>query len=511
MALLYAGGDALWIVFGGASGSPPILSVADALYLGALAPAVVGLLIYPTARGLRRTLGPLVLDGLVLGASVLLLSGVLALEEVARTTSGRETFMYVVYPITDVLLTCLVVVLLLRSAGRTRADVLLLGATFATYTVADNTYALTAVGGPDLTAFYNLAYVVAPLLLSVAALVAAAFPTRARILQRDLPGRLAPVLPDLTAFVALGTCLGAALTARTEIALVTAVLVLTGLRQMALTAQNLKLRHDLMRRVDDRTEELRLLTEEHRRLDAMKQEFVSAVSHELRTPLTAIRGSLEMLADGEAGDLPPRARPVVEMATRGSERLSRLVNDIIDLERLESGTFGFHPAVHDLHPLIQDVGDSLTPLAQEAGVALVVSPLRLRVTCDGDRVTQALVNLVGNALKFTPAGGTVTVVAELTGAEVRISVCDTGRGIPSQELSAIFDRFHQIDPDDARQKAGTGLGLAITERIVHGHGGRIWVDSTPGRGSTFSFTLPVPEVVVVRRPVGALPEAAAAS
>jgi signal transduction histidine kinase len=122
--------------------------------------------------------------------------------------------------------------------------------------------------------------------------------------------------------------------------------------------------------VTERTEEVRLITEEHRRLDAMKREFVSAVSHELRTPLTSIRGALEMLADGDAGELPAAAQPVVEMATRGSERLSRLVNEIIDLERLESGTFGFHPAAHDLHPLLADAVESSPP-----------SPARPACTC----------------------------------------------------------------------------------------------------------------------------------
>ncbi len=126
-------------------------------------------------------------------------------------------------------------------------------------------------------------------------------------------------------------------------------------------------------------------------------------------------------------------------------------------------------------------------------MALVVEPTPLPVLCDADRVTQALVNLVGNAVKFTPPGGTVTVGAARDGEQVRVHVTDTGRGIPAGELEAVFERFHQVDPDDARTQEGTGLGLPITRRIVEAHGGRIGVESTLGAGSTFHLTLPVPE------------------
>jgi signal transduction histidine kinase len=292
------------------------------------------------------------------------------------------------------------------------------------------------------------------------------------------------------AFAALGLCAVGDIGGDVQLGLVATVLVLTALRQLARTAQNQRLRRDLEARVLARTEEVRLVTEEHRRLDGMKQEFVSAVSHELRTPLTAIRGALEMLADGDAGVLPPQAQPVVEMATRGSERLARLVNDIIDLERLESGTFGFRAASHDLYPLLADAAESLAPLARTGQVDVRVSSVSVQVLCDRDRVTQALVNLVGNALKFTCPGGTVSVTSEVWPEEVRVSVSDTGRGIPEGELAAIFGRFHQVDPDDARHNAGTGLGLAITQRIVEELGGRIWAESTVGVGSTFHFTLP---------------------
>jgi signal transduction histidine kinase len=491
MMSMNAVGGALWLAYGGESSTPRALSVADALYLLALVPAVAGLLLYPMARGLRRTWGQVLMDGLVLGSSMLLLSGLLALHEVSRALEGSEAFVHLVYPVTDVVMLSLVVVLLLRSAGRARIDVVLVAMTFAAFLVADHGYALSSVRGQEANSVYQLGYVAAALFLASAALAAATLETRPRVLQRHLSGPVAPILPDIAALAALATCLAVGVTGDVQIVLASAVLLLTTLRQLARTTLNTRMHRDLERRVAERTEELRRITEEHRRLDAMKQEFVSAVSHELRTPLTAIRGSLEMLADGDAGDLPPQAQPVVEMAARGSERLSRLVDDIIDLERLESGTFGFHPAAHDLHPLLTDAAESLVPLAREAGVDLRVSPVTARVVCDGDRVTQALVNLVGNALKFTAAGGAVTVETAVADEWVQVSVVDTGRGIPAHELAAIFGRFHQVDPDDARRNAGTGLGLAITQRIVDGLGGRIWAESTLGQGSTFHFTLPL--------------------
>ena len=130
-------------------------------------------------------------------------------------------------------------------------------------------------------------------------------------------------------------------------------------------------------------------------------------------------------------------------------------------------------------------------LACDAGVDVRIAACPARVVCDGDRVTQALVNLVGNALKFTPPGGTVTVDTRRTDEGLRVSVSDTGRGVPPGELEAIFDRFHQVEPDDARQQSGTGLGLSITRRIVEANGGRIWAESEVGVGSTFHFTLPL--------------------
>ena len=229
---------------------------------------------------------------------------------------------------------------------------------------------------------------------------------------------------------------------------------------------------------------------ERQAVDRMKREFVSTVSHELRTPLTAIRGSLEMLADGDTGELPEQAQHVLEMAVRGSERLTRLVNDILDVERLDSGSFDVRPTPQDVAPLVASTVASLRPLARESGVRLVADHVSGRALCDGDRLVQALTNLVGNAVKFTPPGHSVEVLATRHGHEVLFAVRDEGRGIPADQLDSIFDRFHQVADTDARDKGGSGLGLTITKSIVERHGGHISVESTPGSGSIFRFSLP---------------------
>ena len=260
-------------------------------------------------------------------------------------------------------------------------------------------------------------------------------------------------------------------------------------------------RHDRSRRASQREVEQRLrervaevaeISERHRQLEALKYSFVSSVSHELRTPLTAIHGSLEMLEDGDVGPLPADVARVVSVAARGTRRLSRLVEDIIDLERIESGLFGVQPAPHDLHALLLETVESLAPLTEGAGVELVLHETHADVLCDGDRVLQALTNLVGNAIKFTAPGGSIDLGAVRRGEEVEVTVRDEGRGIPAEQLDAVFDRFHQVDPQVDQAKGGAGLGLTITRHIIEAHGGRIWVESPPyGTGTAFHFTLPL--------------------
>ena len=230
---------------------------------------------------------------------------------------------------------------------------------------------------------------------------------------------------------------------------------------------------------------------ERREIERMKNEFISIASHELRTPLTSIRGSLGLVASGLLGPIPDRADHMVKMAIANSDRLIRLINDILDIERIESGRSTMEIRPIDLVELVANSVESMTSAAQAGDVAMATDVEPVTVEADPDRIQQTLVNLIGNAIKFSPAGSTVTVSAHRDQAEVVVSVHDTGRGIPPDKLGKIFERFEQVDSSDARQKGGSGLGLAISRSIIHQHGGRIWVESELGKGSTFSFALPL--------------------
>lgn len=494
MVALYATGDALWIIYADAIGSPPILSLADAMYLVALAPAALGLIVYPVLRSVAGSWRPILLDAAVLGLAVTSLSHTLALSEVFTMASSRtEGLMLAVYPLTDGLLMSLAFVVLLRSVGQPRLDVVLVGFTFAIYTTADNGYAVMTMRGQDtIGTWVDLGYMVAPLLLAGAALVAALTPSPRRVATRNLSGLAAPLLPDVTALLALGLTFALAPEDTLSRGIALVLLATVGIRQLAQTASGQNLRVRLEQRLTQRGRELTDLAEQHRHLDVAKYEFLTSVSHELRTPLTAIRGSLELLHDGEVGQLPAQAHSLVEVATRGSERLSRLVDDLIDLERMENGAFGMSPSITDLRDLVMDTVASLAPLADERGVRLVATPGGASARCDADRVVQVLVNLVGNALRYAPEGTDITVGIENRGAHAVVSVADAGRGIPARELDAVFGRFHQVNPADDQRQGGTGLGLAICKGIVEAHDGTIWVESAGvGAGATFRFTLPL--------------------
>jgi PAS domain S-box-containing protein len=227
-------------------------------------------------------------------------------------------------------------------------------------------------------------------------------------------------------------------------------------------------------------------------LERAKDEFTSVVSHELRTPLTSIRGSLGLLASGVLGELPAQGQRMVEIAVQNTDRLVRLINDILDIERINSGQIDMHPSSCDSRELVARATESVASIAADARVTVVtdVVPVRLRV--DGDRMIQTLTNLIGNAVKFSPAGSSVRISCSRRDDQVLFEVADHGRGIPAANIDSIFDRFGQVDASDSRQNGGTGLGLAICRSIVEQHGGRIWAQSTLGEGALFSFLLPAP-------------------
>jgi len=234
-----------------------------------------------------------------------------------------------------------------------------------------------------------------------------------------------------------------------------------------------------------------------RRMEQMKTEFISTVSHELRTPLTAIRGALGMLIGGIAGQLSDEARPLLGIAHKNSERLVRLINDILDIEKLEAGRLAFNFGRHDVRPLVQQALSDITPYGQDYGVNLefLDAPelTSSEATLDPDRFAQVMANLLSNAIKHSPAGGCVTVDLRRSGKLLEIGVQDRGPGIPEAFRSRIFERFAQADSSDARQRGGTGLGLAITRSLVQQMHGKIGFDCQPDQGTRFWLQLPLEE------------------
>ena len=237
---------------------------------------------------------------------------------------------------------------------------------------------------------------------------------------------------------------------------------------------------------------------DRREIERLKDEFVSVVSHELRTPLTSILGALDLLASGTLQAQPEQSQHMLAVAARNADRLVRLINDILDIERIESGKVKMAKQVCDAVELMVTAVETTRALAEGAGVELSVAPVRAHLWADPDRIVQVLTNLLGNAIKFSPVGSTVCVEAELLAEndgelepQLQVRVRDRGRGIPAAKLETIFGRFQQVDASDSRQKGGTGLGLAICRTILQQHDGRIWAESTLGEGSTFSFVLPV--------------------
>jgi PAS domain S-box-containing protein len=223
-------------------------------------------------------------------------------------------------------------------------------------------------------------------------------------------------------------------------------------------------------------------------VEQLKKGFLSTVSHELRTPLTSIRGSLGLLASGAAGPVSDHVLEVVALAERNAIRLTTLIEDILDLERLETGKLDLHITRVPIASILQRAMESLATVGAQS-VTVEAPTVSSAIHGDADRIVQVLVNLLSNAVKFSPPGGVVTIGVTVDDEWTEFRVTDHGRGVPAVHRRAIFERFRQVDPSDAREKGGAGLGLAICKSIVEQHGGSIGVDSDEGAGSAFWFRL----------------------
>ena len=223
-----------------------------------------------------------------------------------------------------------------------------------------------------------------------------------------------------------------------------------------------------------------------------KSQFLANMSHELRTPLNAILGYTELMADGIYGELPEKTMGVLKRLESNGRHLLGLINDVLDLSKIEAGQLVLELTEYSLEDIAQTVRSTLEPLAADKKLAfkVEVSPKMPAGHGDGRRLTQVLINLVGNAIKFSDAGE-VVITGATTDGSFLLSVRDTGPGISAADQAKLFQEFQQADNAITRKKGGTGLGLAISKRIIEMHGGNIWLESQVGRGSTFSFTVPV--------------------
>jgi signal transduction histidine kinase len=230
--------------------------------------------------------------------------------------------------------------------------------------------------------------------------------------------------------------------------------------------------------------------EEARQAVAAREQVLKIVSHDLRNPLHTIAMSTELLLEG--GGSEEQRKKQIAIVRRAGERMNRLVKDLLDVAKLEAGKVAIQPRPTAVRPILAEAEDMLRPIASEKSLRLEteMTDELPRINADAGRVVQLLSNLVGNAVKFTPAGGRIVMRARAAGPLVQLSVADTGPGIPAEQLPHIFGRFWQADPTDRR---GIGLGLAISKAIVEAHGGRLWAESRVGEGTTFHFTLPATE------------------
>jgi len=257
----------------------------------------------------------------------------------------------------------------------------------------------------------------------------------------------------------------------------------------------------LFKSLKETTDQLSIANEKLKEIDKMKDEFVSLASHELRTPMTVIKSYLWLLLEGKVGEMNEKQKMYLERTFMSTNRLIDMVNDMLNISRIESGRFTIEPKISDLGVLLKETVDEMTPKASETGVSILFDPGAQplpQMTFDPERIKQVIINLIGNSIKFTPQGGRITVSCRLVEGSVQVDIVDTGQGIKPEDMDKLFKKFNMLGGNYLTKQAsqGTGLGLYLSKSLVEMHKGRIWVSSEgEGKGSVFSFTLPVGGVI----------------
>ena len=252
--------------------------------------------------------------------------------------------------------------------------------------------------------------------------------------------------------------------------------------------------YDLITMAKRHEEEIEIANKKLKAMYEMQKEFTSTVSHELRTPLSSIKMAIDLISQETVGKINEEQKDILRRAKRETDRLKRLIDDILDLTKVEAGKLQMSFVAQDIHPVIEQVIESQQDVAKARGLYLRTDfdPKVPHIVFDSDRMVQILNNLISNAIKFTKQGG-ITVKTEDRSPEdhIQISVIDTGKGIAEEDIPKLFQKFQQLESAEENEEGGTGLGLAICKEIIGRHGGKIWVESKPGEGTSFNFILPL--------------------